>query len=144
MFDLSRSIDLHKLSTHQTNEEAVEGVMTGLIGMNETVTWKATHLFKTRFFTSKITGYRSPDYFRDEMQKGDFKKFSHEHFFKEKENGVTEMTDVLELETPYGLAGKFAMAIFLKGYITKFLLQRNQLIKQFAESDQWKKILQPR
>ena len=33
VFDLSRSIDLHKISTQQTNEEAIAGVTSGLIGI---------------------------------------------------------------------------------------------------------------
>ncbi len=36
-FDLARSIDLHKISTEQTNEKAISGVTSGLIGLNETV-----------------------------------------------------------------------------------------------------------
>jgi len=43
VFDLSRSIDLHKISIEHTNEEAIAGRTSGLIGMNETVTWRAKH-----------------------------------------------------------------------------------------------------
>lgn len=140
VFDLSRSIDLHKLSTAKTNEEAVAGITTGLIKLNETVTWRAKHLFKYRFFTSKITAFSSPYYFKDEMQKGDFKKFSHEHLF-ENDGDNTIMTDNIILEAPYGLIGKFAMNIFLKSYIKNFLVERNHLIKNFAETEKWKLIL---
>ena len=142
VFDLSRSIDLHKLSTSKTNEEAVAGVTKGLIELNETVTWRAKHLFKYRLFTSKITGFQSPVYFKDEMQEGDFKRFEHEHLFKAI-NGKTVMTDKIFLEAPLGLIGKFVMFIFLKNYIKKFLLERNALIKKFAETDQWKQIITP-
>jgi hypothetical protein len=38
VFDLSRSIDLHKISTKHTNEEAIAGRTSGLLGMNESVT----------------------------------------------------------------------------------------------------------
>ncbi|WP_370511510.1 hypothetical protein [Flavobacterium sp. GT3R68] len=38
IFDLSRSIDLHKISVHHTNEEVIAGTTSGLIGLNETVT----------------------------------------------------------------------------------------------------------
>ena len=141
VFDLSRSIDLHKLSTHKTNEDAVGGVVSGLINMNERVIWKAKHFFKYRFFTSKITCFRSPDYFRDEMQKGDFKKFSHEHFFEDDGGEGTLMRDEVILEAPYGIIGKFVMLLFLKNYIEKFLIERNSLIKEFAETDKWKLIL---
>ena len=43
VFDLSRSIDLHKISTEHTNETAVDGKTSGLIGANEWVTCKAKH-----------------------------------------------------------------------------------------------------
>lgn len=33
VFDLSRSIDLHKISTAHTNEEAIAGKTSGLIGL---------------------------------------------------------------------------------------------------------------
>ena len=52
-FDLARSIDLHKLSTAGTDEEAIAGVMSGLIGKNEQVTWKAKHFGITQKLTSK-------------------------------------------------------------------------------------------
>lgn len=141
VFDLSRSIDLHKLSTQQTDEEAVAGVTKGLIRMNETVTWKAKHLFKYRFFTSKITAYESPVYFKDEMQKGDFKRFSHELFFVENKYGQTVMTDKVLLEAPYGIFGRMAMKFFLKNYIKDLLVKRNLLIKEFAETGKWTSII---
>jgi len=42
-FDLSRSIDLHQISTVKTNEKAIDGRTKGLIDLNEFVTWRATH-----------------------------------------------------------------------------------------------------
>jgi hypothetical protein len=47
-FDLSRSIDLHQHSTQQTREKAIAGRTTGLIGLNEFVTWRATHFLITQ------------------------------------------------------------------------------------------------
>jgi ligand-binding SRPBCC domain-containing protein len=140
VFDLSRSINLHKISTAGTNEDAIAGVTTGLISLNETVTWRARHLFKTRQFTSKITAMESPAHFTDEMQSGDFKSFNHQHYFKPVENG-TIMIDILNFETPYGIIGRWANAIFLKRYLQKFLEQRNNTIKEYAETEKWKVIL---
>jgi ligand-binding SRPBCC domain-containing protein len=139
-FDLSQSIELHEISTRETNEQAVEGVTTGLIGPSETVTWRARHLFRTRFFTSKITAFTRPYYFKDEMQQGDFKKFVHEHFFENNENGIL-MKDKLLLEAPFGLMGKLATELFLKTYISNLVVKRNEIIKAYAESGEWRKIL---
>lgn len=140
VFDLSRSINLHQISTADTNEKAIDGVMSGLINKNETVTWQAKHLFKTRQFTSKIVEMESPSFFIDEMQKGDFKSFRHEHHFKAAQNG-TIVIDLLNFETPYGELGKFVSAIFLKSYLQKLLVKRNAVIKDYAESQKWKTIL---
>ena len=72
VFDLSRSVDLHKASMKKYGEEIINGVMSGLVQVNDTITWKAKHLFKQRIFESKITKFQRPDYFVDEQQKGDF------------------------------------------------------------------------
>jgi ligand-binding SRPBCC domain-containing protein len=140
VFDLSRSINLHKISTAHTNEEAIAGVTTGLINKNETVTWKAKHLFKTRQYTSIISEMQSPTFFIDEMQKGDFKSLKHEHHFKQVDNG-TIMIDMLNFESPYGIIGKWFNKLYLKNYLQKFIIQRNAVIKEYAETEKWKAIL---
>lgn len=66
-FDLARSIDLHKISTAKTNEQAIAGRTTGLIELNESVTWEATHFGIKQKLTSKITAFDRPFYFRDEL-----------------------------------------------------------------------------
>jgi ligand-binding SRPBCC domain-containing protein len=140
VFDLSRSINLHRISTADTNEKAIDGVMNGLINKNETVTWQAKHFFKTRQFTAKITEMESPFSFTDEMIKGDFKSFYHQHHFKAADNG-TIMIDQVNFETPYGLIGKIINSFFLKSYLEEFLKKRNSVIKEYAETQKWKAIL---
>lgn len=140
VFDLSRSINLHQISTASTNEKAIDGVMTGLINKGETVTWQAKHLFKLRQFTSKIIEMKSPDSFTDEMIKGDFKSFNHEHHFKTTANG-TIVIDIIRFETPYGTIGKLANSLFLTSYLERLLTKRNEVIKEYAETQKWKTIL---
>ena len=140
VFDLSRSINLHQISTATTYERAVSGIMNGLINQNETVTWEAKHLFKTRQFTSKISVMKKPLYFIDEMTKGDFKSFKHEHHFKSVSNG-TIMIDQVNFESPYGVIGKWMNIIYLKNYLEKLLESRNNVIKEYAETEKWKAIL---
>ena len=67
IFDLSRSIDLHKISTEHTNETAIAGKRSGLIGLNESVTWRAKHFGVYQKLTSKITELERPNYFADQM-----------------------------------------------------------------------------
>ena len=140
VFDLSRSIDLHKASAKNTNEKAVDGVTEGLIGLDEFVTWRAKHLGFYQNLTSKITQFDYPNSFVDEMLKGAFKDFKHQHFFKQI-NGRTIMTDIFDYTSPFGILGKMADFIFLKQYLKRFLLERNKIIKNYAETDKWKELL---
>lgn len=140
VFDLSRSIDLHKISTKHTNEKAIAGKTSGLIGLNEWVTWRAKHLGFYQELTSKITEFEYPNYFADEMVKGAFKSFKHEHHF-EKIVSATLMTDIFTYTSPYGVFGSLANRIFLKSYMKKLLLKRNEIVKEFAETNKWKEVL---
>jgi ligand-binding SRPBCC domain-containing protein len=140
VFDLSRSMNLHQISTAHTGEKAIAGVTNGLINKNETVTWQAKHLFKTRQFTSAITEMERPAFFIDEMTRGDFKSFHHEHHFKSTANG-TIMIDLVKFESPYGVVGKITNWLFLRSYIERFLIKRNAVIREYAESQKWKAIL---
>jgi ligand-binding SRPBCC domain-containing protein len=141
VFDLSRSIDLHKKSMAHTNEKAVAGTTAGLIQLQETVTWKAKHLFKERVMRVKITEMSKPFSFTDEMVDGDFKSMKHEHHFKQIENG-TLMIDLFSFAAPYGSFGNIASKIYLTSYLKKLLEHRNNVIKEYAESEKWKFVLQ--
>jgi len=140
VFDLSRSIDLHRKSMAHTGEEAIAGTVSGLLGLDETVTWKAKHLFKTRILRSRITAMNRPLSFTDEMVEGDFKSLRHEHYFKSIGNG-TLLIDLFHFESPYGGLGRLANRLFLTDYLKKLLESRNLIIREYAESEKWKFIL---
>ena len=91
-------------------------------------------------WTSKITGYDRPKYFADEMIKGAFAEFKHEHHLKNQMEELL-MTDFFDYKSPLGFFGKLADKIFLKRYMIELLIERNQIIKEFAESDKWKEII---
>lgn len=140
VFDLSRHIGLHKESMSAYQEEAVAGTRFGLIENEETVTWQAKHLFKKRLLRVKITGMIKPEQFTSEQLEGDFKMMKHEHHFKPCDNG-TIMIDLFHFESPYGIIGQWFNSLYLTNYMKRMLEQRNKLIKEYAESDKWKKLL---
>lgn len=131
-FDISRDIDVHIKSTKHTGETAIAGTITGLIGLGESVTWRARHLGIWQTLTSKITAFNYPVYFTDEMVQGAFTSFKHEHIFEAKENS-TLMTDVFRFESPLGMLGKLANHLFLTTYMRNLLVHRNEVIKKEAE-----------
>ena len=140
VFDLSRSVNLHKYSMNKHQEKIVDGVMSGFMNVNDTVTWKAKHLFKERRLKIKISQLQRPDFFTDEQVEGDFVSMKHEHYFKPIENGMI-MIDQFHFETPYGFWGKIINGVYLEKYMTRLLSERNKVIKQTAESNQWKQFL---
>jgi ligand-binding SRPBCC domain-containing protein len=139
-FDLSRSIDLHKASTAETNEQAVAGVTSGLIGMGEEVTWRARHFGVWQQMTSCITVFDRPQHFQDTMVRGAFHFFQHDHYFRQQSDGAVEMKDILRFSAPLGLLGRVA-ELPLKPYLRRFLQQRNAAHRQIAESGQWRSFL---
>lgn len=140
VFDLSRCIDLHEATMTRHKEKAVAGVMKGLINLDETVTWEAVHFGIRQKLTSKITVYNRPVHFRDSLVSGAFKRFDHDHFFEEKDN-QTLMRDRFDYDSPYSVFGAIADWIFLESYMKKLLTERNELIKQIAEGEDWRKFL---
>lgn len=143
-FLLSLSIDLHMASTTPTRECAIGGVTHGLIGPNQTVTWRGRHFGLMLEHTSLIDRYDPPLYFRDVMIKGHFRSFEHEHFFEATEGGDTVMRDRLRFAAPALLLGWLAEGLILRDYLTRFLRERDAVIKRIAESSsgEWQQYLQ--
>jgi ligand-binding SRPBCC domain-containing protein len=140
VFDLSRHIAVHKESMSSYKEEAVAGTRFGLIEKEETVTWKARHLFRNRLLRVKITEMKKAEMFTDEQVQGDFRSMKHEHHFKPCENG-TLLIDLFHFESKWGMLGKWLNGLFLTRYMKKLLELRNRTIKEYAETGRWKKLL---
>jgi len=51
------------------------------------------------------------------------------------------MTDYFLFESPLGMAGRIFDKLILTTYLKKFLVERNQAIKDFAETDKLKQLL---
>lgn len=139
-FDLSRSIDLHKISTAHTNEVAIAGCTGGLIGPGEFVTWEATHFGIRQRLSTKITAFDPPFHFRDEQIKGPLKSMVHDHYFTEKD-GIVTMSDIFAFRSPLGPLGRLADLLVLKRYMSALLEKRNQTIKAFAENGAWRSVI---
>lgn len=133
VFDLSRSVEMHMDSTQHTYEKAITGRTSGLLQLGETVTWRAKHFGIYQTLTAKITHLEAPTCFVDEMVTGIFNHFKHTHLF-ESVNDQTIMHDIFDYTSPLGLLGKIADTLFLKRYMTNFLITRNLIIKEKAET----------
>jgi len=140
VFDLARSIDAHQDSAERTQERSIGGVTKGLIGLGEEVTWEARHFGIKQRLTVRITRFERPARFQDVMVSGAFKSMKHDHEFVPQPPG-TLMVDRFEFESPFGIVGRTVDRIFLAGYLRRFLVRRNRVLKELAESEKWKRYL---
>jgi ligand-binding SRPBCC domain-containing protein len=142
-FDLARSIELHTHSTAATGEEAIAGVTRGLIGMGESVTWRARHFGVRQTLTSRITAFDRPRHFRDEQAQGAFAGFTHDHFFTPHTGGGTLVRDVFTFRAPLGILGRLAEALLLTRYMRRLLETRVAIVAAAAEGEGWRRYLEP-
>ena len=133
-FDLSRSVELHVASVPGTDERAIAGVTTGLMGPGDTVTWEAVHFGVRQCLTARITEYERPHRFVDEMVHGAFERFRHVHTFLPTEGG-TRMVDDFDYTAPFGPLGLLANHLFLEAYMTRVLAGRCAHIKAAADGN---------
>lgn len=133
VFTASLDIDAHLASMEASGETAVAGVTSGIIGLGETVTWKARHFGITWRMTSKITELEPPRRFVDEQVRGPFKRFHHEHLFDGVDGG-TSMTDHVEFDAPLGPLGLVAERVMLGWYLPKLIVERNRYLKAELEA----------
>ncbi len=142
-FDLARSVEVHLEGNKHWGEEAVAlgGVTSGLVGLGERVIWRARHFGVRQRLTSDITAMDAPRYFQDTMIRGAFRSMQHDHYFRALEDGSTEMRDVFCFAAPLGVLGRVAEVLLLRRYMTALLRERNAVVKQVAESNEWRKYL---
>jgi ligand-binding SRPBCC domain-containing protein len=133
-FDLARDIGIHCRTAAGTQERAVAGVTTGLIGLGEEVTFEGVHFGIRQRLTARITQFDRPHCFTDEMQRGAFHSLQHKHEFRPVGTG-TVMQDTLRWTSPLGWIGRVADRLFLEAHMRRFLIERNANLKQIAESD---------
>ena len=127
LFDLARSIDAHVDSQQAAGEWAVGGVVTGLIGEGQEVTWRARHFGVPWTMTSRITALEFPSTFTDEQISGPFKAFRHVHEFQSTATGSI-MTDRVEFTAPFGFLGRLAERLILRPYLQRLIRNRGRFV----------------
>src|SRR5579859_2335820 len=144
VFDLERCIDLHVESAGPSREQAIGGVTHGLIGPGEEVTWRGKHFGVWLKHTSRITAFDRPRHFRDEMMRGLFRSFSHDHSFEALPDGRTRMRDRMAFEAPFRPLGWLVERLLLGPHLRGFLEERNRMVRTIAEGDGWRRFLDPK
>ncbi|HWF37463.1 MAG TPA: SRPBCC family protein [Candidatus Acidoferrales bacterium] len=120
---------------------AAGGVTSGLLSVGQRVTWQARHFWVRQTLTSEITAMQPPVYFQDKMIGGAFHSMDHDHCFRALSPERTEMKDIFRFTAPIPVLGRIAEALVLRRYMGKLLRERNAVIKEIAESGQWRNYL---
>ncbi len=132
VFALSLDIGAHERSMAASGERAVAGTTTGVIGLGETVTWRARHFGVVWRMTSRVTTLEAPHRFVDEQVRGPFARFRHEHRFEPTATG-TRMVDEIAFRAPLGPLGWVAERIALARYLPRLIADRNaSLVAELA------------
>ena len=119
----------------------VAGKTEGMVMGGDRLVWKGWRFGLPHTHESLITRYERPIFFQDTMQRGRFKRYQHDHSFTEID-GQTLVVDKLRFSLPFWWVGKKVAKYVLVPYLCKLLRRRLALIKQVAESDEWRHYLQ--
>lgn len=131
-FDLSLDVNAHMQAMGSSGERAIDGVTTGLIGLSQTVTWRARHFGLRWTMTSEIVEWDRPRHFVDEQVRGPFRSFRHLHQFHPADDGTpamaTDMVDRVTFVAPFGVLGRVAETMVLRRYLARLIDTRNEFL----------------
>ncbi len=140
-FDLSRSIDFHKISLSPVvKEESVAGCTTGLIGQNQHALMQSNcwgYHFSTEL---KIVKFNPPYFLSYEITDSNFESAIHDYYFYDI-GDETVMVNHFYYKLKLGLMGEIANLLFLEKYLNKTISKRNDLLREYAETSKWQGVL---
>ncbi|MCE9637604.1 MAG: SRPBCC family protein [Planctomycetes bacterium] len=131
-FDLARDVEAHVKTASSTRERVVGGRTSGLLELNDVVTFEAVHFGIRQRLTSRIVEFDRPRRFVDEMVKGAFRRLRHVHEFIVDGEAVV-MRDTLTWRSPLGPLGVVADWWFVTSHMRAFVVQKQSELKALAE-----------
>ena len=114
---------------------------TGLVVGGDRIYWKGWQLGMPLYHVSLISAYEPHRFFQDTMVTGWFRFFQHDHEFTEIAGHVL-LKDTIRFSMPLGPLGRWYGRKIMVPHIRGLLMRRFQLLKQIAESEEWRKYLE--
>jgi ligand-binding SRPBCC domain-containing protein len=137
-FQLSTSVEIVQRELHM---RPVRGRTRGLVIGGDTVLWQGLQFGLPQFHESRIEEFRPWAFFRDRMIAGRFRSFEHDHAFDLLPDGSVRMRDEIRFAMRWGWFGTVLGYLLLKPHIRRLLRRRFRLLKQIAESEEWRQFL---
>jgi hypothetical protein len=138
VFDLSRHLSIYKNVFNGRPEKFTCG--SGHLNKDDSFSIQVKHLGKIRSVGLRVSTLEKGIMYSEEQAKGDLQYYKHEHHFKQVDNG-TIMIDLVEFDLPKDFVGKLFGRFYLNSYIETIIKKRNQLIRQYAETEKWKALV---
>ena len=133
-FLLSTSIDL---AGWNYGMRPKSGKASGHLLIGDRILWKGWIFGLPQIHQMIVTAYNKPVFFQDTMEHGRFKRFQQDHHFAEVD-GHTFLHDKVKFSLPLGWPGKVVARRLVVPLIARRLRRRFALLKQLAESDEWR------
>jgi len=118
----------------------IRGVSTGLLPNNENILWSVRMWQKEFFFSLKISETKQGHFIQEEMIQSPLDSFKHLRHFKSIQNGTLVIDEIY-----YSLPKKFWAVWIDKFWVNptlhQLLEERNNLLKEYAESNKWRALL---
>ncbi|QDU35092.1 hypothetical protein KS4_31700 [Poriferisphaera corsica] len=131
-FELACNVDFHK-SLDTNSERIIGGKTSGMLQIDDQITWESTHFGIKQKFVSKITALTSPTHLQDVMVEGAFKSYTHDHYFEKIDDIHTRMNDIIQYEVPMWAIGRLMEIGFMNKYLHNLIESRCNAIKEKAE-----------
>lgn len=112
----------------------------GMVGLGDLVRWQGWQLGLPQYHVTLIPAFERDRFFQDRMVAGRFRHFEHDHRFRA-EGGDSVLEDEIRFSLPGGPAGWLVGRLILYPHIRRLLRRRFRLIKQLAESEEWRAYL---
>jgi ligand-binding SRPBCC domain-containing protein len=112
----------------------------GLVVGGDRIRWEGWQLGFRNYHVSLISAYEPYEFFQDTMVEGRFEFFQHDHQFTEIAGQVL-LKDTVRFSLPWGFAGRLVGKHILVPHIAGLMRRRFALIKQIAETDEWREYL---
>ena len=131
-FDLARDVEFHAESLAESRERVVDRPGHRLLVLGDEVEFEGRHFGLWWRHRSRIEAFTPPSHFRDEMVRGAFRSFVHDHHFDAADGG-TRMSDVVRFEAPLGPLGVLVGRLVLLPHLRRLIESRAAAIRTAAE-----------
>ena len=132
-FDLARDVEFHAQSLEHTGERVTLRPAHPLLRLGDEVEFEGRHIGVRQRLRARITAFDRPRHFRDEMVRGAFRVFVHDHLFEPTPGGTT-MRDRIRFAAPLGVFGLAVERAVLAPYLRRLIAARGQAIREAAEA----------